>query len=189
MPCSCDNVPVNDRKKTSLDAKTDPHRASILLGSLCLENKTKNFPLNSTQKYIAKIRLGNEVFNGYILYSVYSNNDKLSFTHNIQTIIESNNPKIAIKPITGIGFLNLFEYKSFQNGIHLYHELSNNNIHITNTSNNIPNEQDYHITGIPSNSYCCYAGCGPSNEGYACCPLGNSSAACHTGVCWCCCEE
>lgn len=83
----------------------------------------------------------------------------------------------------------LFEIRIPEYKFAIVTEFENNKIHITNTSKNNLDEEDYHIAAIPLNSYCCYSGCNNTGGGGSnCCAQGNSSAFCRTGICWCCCE-
>jgi hypothetical protein len=132
MSCSCKSTPKppQPNQKTFLD---------IVKGNSVT-------PPNGTYEMIVQVRIDNLIYNGTGLLTYTSNPDG-SIDHYFQTNLNSPNAPF-IEPLTGKGFLNLYEYQSHHNSHHFIHS------YITNKLNIYHQDLHIHINAQPASCSC-----------------------------------
>ena len=118
-------------------------------------------PLNSTYKMRVQARVGTEIFKGSGFLTYISDPTTNSVSYYFQTILEGEQAPF-IPPVSGIGFLNKYEFQSHDNGTHYVHSFITNKVNITDINTT------YHINASPA-SCCCSSCCCSSCYCSSCC--------------------
>jgi hypothetical protein len=143
MSCSCSNTPNPPPNPTR---PTEPSFLDIVRSNSVT-------PPNATHKVKASARVGDKVHNGTGLLTYTAKDGVVS--HLFQFIPDDpNGPQFH--PLSGIGFKNIYEYRSKNNGDHHFeHSFITNTIHIHPDSQVAGKESDYHISAEPASLCLC----------------------------------
>jgi hypothetical protein len=161
MSCSCKNTPV------------PPIPPTPQLSFLDIVNGNSVTPPNSTYKMRVKARVGTNTYKGSGFLTYISDPNTNSVSYYFQTILDGLNAPF-IPPLSGLGFLNKYEFQSHDNGVHYVHSFITNKINVTDINTT------YHINADPASCCCCDACCGGPTAGINDCASCNK---CNIGDC------
>lgn len=169
MPCNCKNTPT---------APPNPPVPTNQPTFLDIVNGNSVTPPNNTYKMRLQARVGTEIYKGTGFLTYISDTNIGFVSYYFQTILDGLNPP-SIQPINGIGFLNKYEFNSYDNGTHYTHSFITNKVNITDLQAN------FHINAEPA-SCCCCQSCCKDTYGYNLCLTCNeciNGKCCQEGSC------
>lgn len=173
MSCNCKNTPVPPTPPNPPIPPTPRPQPTFL--DIVKDNSVT--PPNNTYKMRLEARVGTEIFKGtgYLTYISEPNTPHVSYY--FQTILEGEHAPF-IPPVNGLGFLNKYEFKSYDKGTFYDHSFITNKVNISDANTN------FHINAEPANTCCCcYSCCGDSYEFCTSCNLCSAGGCCASGSC------
>jgi hypothetical protein len=168
MSCSCKNTTITPQIQPITPNPPNPPIPITRSQPTFLDivNDNSVTPPNNTYKIRVQARVGTNIYKGSGVLTYISDPNTNSVSYSVQTILDGLNAPF-IPPLSGLGFLNKYEYQSHDNGTHYIHSFITNKIIITDINTT------YHIYADPASCCCCTA----------CCAVDDSNACSSCNIC------